>query len=124
MNNYVALTKCYFCGGDNEILLDRKFRDISKMHGKVVSMHPCQDCEEKMKQGIMMIVIDSEKSTPNWHKDPMPNPHRTGLMVVVKEEAVKRIIVEPSLLESILKQRWSFVDEPVAEILGLVQYAN
>jgi hypothetical protein len=131
----VALTKCFFCGDDNEILLNQRLTQwaadrVRKMHGCVVSMHPCSKCEEWMKSGIILIVIDEAKSAHDWNIPPtlnedrehwMPNPHRTGGFYVITEDAARRVFHPPELLESILRYRWSFIEYNTAVQIGLVK---
>jgi len=81
-----ALTKCFFCGKDDRILLASKFdregepiQDMKQFHGKAVDHEPCEECAKHMKQGIILIGI--KEGDPNY---------RTGEFFVIKEEAVKR----------------------------------
>lgn len=79
----IALTKCFFCLGSNEILIQRKninFTDrrIERLNGHVVNMHPCSKCKELMKQGVILITIDDEKSGKDWNKPPADCPACNG----------------------------------------------
>lgn len=128
---HVALTNCFFCGEGSTILLAKEYRrdwqtgktepvhDLAPLHGKVIDMTPCPKCEEFMKQGVIVITIDSAKSDPNWDTPPekqhcwqrvkhcfgdskcqcncegcharwMPNPYRTGCFSVVREDVFRR----------------------------------
>lgn len=129
----VALTKCYFCGESNEILLQCKnilFKDrrIEQMNGKVYSMNPCNKCQDLMKQGVILITIDEEKSGPSWNVPPndpeerkhwMPNPWRTGGWFVVKDKAIKRLIKSGPLADWAIGHRWMFISHHAAECMGL-----
>ena len=51
----VALTKCFYCGEDdrivmNKMLTDRYANAVKEMHGKIVDTEPCQKCADFMKQ--------------------------------------------------------------------------
>jgi hypothetical protein len=79
----IALTKCFYCQESNEILLQtrnigHKDARIERMHGHVINMRPCPTCEGYMQQGIILITIDSGKSTPGWHKPPADCPRCNG----------------------------------------------
>src|SRR5947208_1408802 len=103
-NFAVALTRCFFCNGDAEILMNMrltpgcaaKVRDADK---KVINMQPCNQCKEYMAAGVILITIDDEKSERGWNRPPpgedgrgfMPNPYRTGGFFVLRDEAVRRI---------------------------------
>lgn len=130
--SHVALTKCYYCGKDNEILLDKRLKDISALHGKVCTMNPCNECQEFMKKSIILIGIDEEKSDPGWNSPPsnstlkerqswMPNPYRTGSFVVVTEQGFERMINEPSLVAYGKKHRWMFIDHKALVHVGAVK---
>lgn len=117
--NFVALTKCFFCGEDNEILLHRRLGDMSEYNGKVVNMDPCPKCAEYMKQGVILITIDHSKSDPNWTKQPIPNPYRTGGFFVIKDDSIKAIISDDFICNWALKHRWMFIEHEAAVTVGL-----
>lgn len=79
---------------------------------------PCDACQELMKAGVIMISVDEERS-----KDSPQNPYRTGGWVAVRDEAVKRLIHTPEMVERILKQRVAFVPDNVWDALGLPRVA-
>ena len=114
-----ALTKCYFCGEDNEILLSKHLSDMSEYHGKVCSMEPCNKCTEYMEKGIILIGIDSQKSDPDWNKSSFPNPYRTGHFAVITEEGFKRIFTAGDAVDFGLKNRFMFVEGCIFEELGI-----
>jgi hypothetical protein len=73
----------------------------------------CQQCQKYMQQGIILISVDESKS------DDLSNPYRTGGWVVVKEEAVRRMLPESDVTEQICQKRMSFVPDDVWDQLGL-----
>lgn len=77
-----------------------------------ISNELCPECKEHAKNGIIFIGIDEEKT-----KD-MKNPWRTGLFAVVEENAVKKFMKEP-MLSQLLKVRMCYIEQQVAENLGL-----
>jgi hypothetical protein len=134
----VALTKCYFCGEGNEIIMnsilsEQHAANVDKLDRKVISMRPCSKCEGYMKLGILFITVDESKCEPEWNVPPskrsvahrrygederwMPSPWRTGGFFVVKEEAVRRFITD-DMLDYVLKNRWMFMDDKAARELG------
>jgi hypothetical protein len=120
----VALTKCFFCGADDRILIARnnltKTRnDINRAHGACIDLDPCTTCRDWMRQGIILIGIDPARSDPDWNRFPLPNPYRTGGFAVVREEAVVRIIKEGPARDFALRHRWTFIEEAAARALGL-----
>jgi len=122
----VAMTLCYFCGGSKDIILNTRLttsaaESVKGLHGKVMNMEPCNACADIMKKGVVIIVIDEEKSGPDWSKEKPPNPWRTGHMVTVKDDYLKRIKVQPDLLKSILKARGTFMGEDTALKLGVIR---
>lgn len=127
-DGFVALTRCFYCGEPNEILLNRRMghnKFIEAADGKVVDMNPCPKCEEYMKQGVILIAIDEDKCERNWNmpdksnKHWMPNPYRTGGFFVIKEEAFSEIFNPCEALDFALEHRWMFIDEKAAKAIGL-----
>lgn len=128
--SHVALTKCFFCGKGNEILLDRRLKDISALHDKVRNMNPCNECQELMNKGIILIGIDEEKSDQGWSVPPVsleqrkswiPNPYRSGAFVAITEQAFERLINEPSLVEYGKKHRWMFIEHKALVHMGAIK---
>ena len=133
----VLLSKCFYCGKDDAIVLfgagytekdDNGVRRQKQapMNIGVFSMDPCNECREFMKQGIIFISakdMDYVAMRPEHKKKNcrpfIPNPYRTGGYWVLKEEAVRRIVPEGPLLEQMLKYRWTFIEDDAAHKLGL-----
>ena len=124
----IALTKCYFCGESNEILIQMqnigyRNRRIEEANGKVIDMCPCPACEDWMKQGVIIITIDNAKSEPDWNHPvagAMPNPYRTGCFAVIKDEAIRRW-PKSEATEFALKHRWMFMEHEAAVKIGIVK---
>lgn len=122
----VALTKCYFCGKDDKIVLNQRLtethaKSVESMHGKIIDMDPCTECGDLMKRGIMILVVDDSKSPDGWERERVPNPFRTGHVVVITEDAAKRLITDEGLLNSVLKHRFTFMAYDAAVKTGLVK---
>jgi len=86
----VALTKCFYCNEDSDIVLNTRLtkhmaEKVEGMHGKVINKNPCSKCEGYMKQGIIVISIDGEKS-----KGDMDNPYRMGGFYVMSADGVRK----------------------------------
>ena len=121
--SHVALTKCFFCMGDHQIILHKRLGDVSEFHGKVVDLSPCNKCQEYMEQGIILLTIDESKSPDGWEKDKVPNPFRTGGFFVITEEGFKGIFNtedHPALTFG-LKHRWMFIEHQAAVEMGLIE---
>jgi len=82
-------------------------------HEAIYNMEPCDECEGFMKQGIIFISVDPDKSG-----DDHLSPWRTGGWCVVTEDAVKRWF-KGTMLNSVLHRRFSFVEDAVWDQLGL-----
>lgn len=127
----VALTKCFYCGGDDRILLATRYRsdgspvqDLGHAHGAVIDMEPCNKCRELMGLGVIFLTIDEKKSPPGWNSERIPSPFRTGGFFVVKDDAVRRIINATSLADWAIQHRWMFIEHEVAERLGFFRMAE
>lgn len=127
---HIALTRCFYCNEPDRILLATRYhsdgepvRDLAPLHNKVVDMEPCKKCADLMKQGIILLGIDSKLSEPGWEKEKLPNPWRTGAVVVVKEEAFDRIFVGDGFKKFAHKHRFMFTEHEVLEKLGMLPVA-
>ena len=119
----VALTKCYYCQEDSDILINKTLttqhaKRVEEAHGKVVDMVPCSKCQRHMKAGIIFITISNSQSDKDWHKEKMPNPYRTGGWFVIRDEAVDRMPISDEFKMYILEKRWVFIEHEAAEKLG------
>lgn len=124
----VALTKCYFCQKDDQIVMNTCLTEanaakIDEMHGRVIDMNPCPKCKEFMNRGIIVITVDEEKSGKDWDKQPIPNPYRTGGWFVVADDIVHQI-ANPKLAALILEHRFMFIAHQAAEAMGFFEAAR
>jgi hypothetical protein len=136
---HVALTKCFYCGEGDKILLATRYqrtesgmepvKDLAPAHGKVIDMEPCHNCEDWMTQGIILIGIDSAKSDPGWNEPPninaerehwMPNPWRAGGFAVLKDEAFCRLFGK-EFQKFALKHRYMFMEQEAMVLLGILK---
>lgn len=110
-----AIPTCFLCGEDkNEILLLGKLEGDAEAPRKAVfDYEPCGKCKGYMKQGVILISVDEEKS-----KGDLKNPYRTGGWVVMSEDYIKRVVAHP-LREVLLEKRVGFVPDETWEVLGL-----
>jgi hypothetical protein len=120
----VALTRCYFCGEADRIVLNTRLtehlaKQVEEMNGKVMDLEPCAKCAGYMSKGILLLTIDPEKSELEWDKSPLPNPYRTGGFFVVTDDAISRMLPEGKLRDYALKTRWMFIAHEAAERIGL-----
>lgn len=76
--SYVTIELCPICHKETgSLLLDRRLKDTFEMH-TIIPSHVCEKCRSKyLGKGVMMI-----------------NP-QTGSIVVIKEEAFKRLFNKP-----------------------------
>jgi len=126
--DHVALVRCYFCGESDRILLATRYnqkgeplKDLGPLNNKVIDMDPCRKCQDWMKQGIILLGIDPEKSDPVWEKEKLPNPFRSGAFSVIKDDAFDRIFDGEGVKEFAHKHRFMFVDHKVLVMLGIVK---
>lgn len=110
-----AIPRCFYCGEDKNLLLlvGALPGDVEAPRGAVWDKEPCDKCRGYMEQGVILISVDESKTADR------ENPWRTGGWVVIKEEAVRRMISQPELADSICKKRVAFVPDDAWERLGL-----
>ena len=109
--HYVGMSICFLCGEPKAVLLDRRLKN-SLVRSAVYDQEPCDKCKKHMKQGIILISADPDSPDQK-------NPYRTGGFVVVKEEAIVRILGPGEFLDSVLKERVAFVPDDIWKFLGL-----
>lgn len=132
----MAVTKCFFCGEDSSLLMGKRMVPNENgpihraAHNKVYDMTPCSKCEEFMKQGIILIGIDTEKSEVGWNENKngedhwMPNPYRSGNFSVIREEGFRRVFDDEiasgdAAVTFALKHRWMFINHEFGKHVGL-----
>lgn len=124
----VALTKCFYCLGGGAIIMNSRLTEgvakkVDELDGMVVDMEPCGQCKEWMKQGVILISIDSAKSDPGWNKPSgdqyIPNPWRAGGFAVVKDEAVRRMVNNQEMADWAIQHRWMFIEHAAGVAMGL-----
>ena len=108
--SYVGMAQCFLCGEPKHLLLDRRLK-ATLPYMACYDKEPCDKCRGYMKKGIIFVGVKDQTD-----KD---NPYRTGGYWVIKEEAVKEMPMNPQLLEQILKKRVCFIEDTMAERLGL-----
>lgn len=119
----LTMTTCFFCGETKDILLigaqvaRAKEAGLCNPDGKMnasvgcIDKEPCHKCQECMEQGIILISVKDG--------DEGDNPYRTGGWVVVKEEAIKRMVSPEELINDIVKKRVAFIPDEAWNMLGL-----
>lgn len=91
-------------------------RETLKDDEKIESVGICKECKKMKELGIIFISVrDGEEGE---------NPYRTGKVCVLKEEAVKRFVTNPTVLERVLKSRVTFIPEATWKLLGLPSEAS
>jgi hypothetical protein len=133
---HVALTKCLYCGGPNEILLATRYdakgeplSDLAGFQDKVVSAEPCPTCKDYMAKGIVLVGIRDDQEPPP--RGQLPNPYRTGEFIVVSEGGFERMMQHlldvaankaqvQTLIDLALKHRFAFIDQSTLKMLGLL----
>jgi len=70
-----------------------------------------------MKQGIILISISND-TTEKDMQGPIPNPYRTGGWVVVKQNAIEKML-SGSMLEFAIKNKFMFMDDETWDLVGL-----
>lgn len=108
------LQNCFLCGESKGIILagsscnrlaqSAGYDSYERMgsRGMCTDMEPCDKCQDYMKQGIIVIGVDPEKTTDQ------KNPIRTGHFSVIREEAMMQIL-PPEVGERVKQARVLFM---------------
>lgn len=122
-----SLGVCFWCGEDDGtvLLLGKLDRggmyDVEAPRRCCVSYEPCDKCKEVMAQGILFFEATD---TPNHKGQPaMANgAYPTGRWVVLKEEAVGKVISDEDMLARTLKYRKAAMEpEAYAQVFGWME---
>jgi CRISPR/Cas system-associated protein Cas10 (large subunit of type III CRISPR-Cas system) len=95
-NKFVALVyhACPLCGkkSDGEILMHKRFEDISKLDRQIVGYmpEPCDECKKHMAMGFLIIEVSESLTTDR------KNPYRTGRIFVIRREVAERVFEDTS----------------------------
>lgn len=118
----VALTRCFWCGEGNEIVIGKRLMDDHKaekfeaeFHNKALTYEPCPKCKDGMESGITL--IEASAFPVQDGQPPIQNGvYPTGRFIVVREEAISRIF-DPSIAQQCVKARKAFLDIESFDIL-------
>ena len=110
-----AVPLCFFCNQPkNEVILAGHMKnDMEAPRNAVWNWEPCDKCKEYMEKGVILISVNEKLS-----KGDLDNPYRTGGWVVVKDEAIKRLI-NSELAADILKKRAAFIPDEAWDMMKL-----
>ena len=110
----VALIRCFFCGKGKGLIMNSRLTSkaaetVKECNGKAIDLEPCDDCKELMKQGVMLI---------EYKEGTEPDFYRTGIQVVVKDEAIKNVFPE-NIATDAIKRRYCFISNLIWDMMGL-----
>jgi len=107
-----TIPTCFICGKDkNEIaLLGAAYQEEAPMH-MCIDKEPCEECKKMAAQGVLLVSVKD-----NTDKE---NPYRTGSLIVIKEEAFKRIFNQDPP-----EKRIAFIEDSVLEKTGIKKVAE
>lgn len=109
-----SISVCVICGEDkNELIVPGRLKgDAEAPRRAVWNYEPCDTCKRHMELGVIVVCVNEKLTTDK------NNPYRDGRIVVVKDEAIKKVI-SPEMAENILKSRFCFMPDTVWDALGL-----
>lgn len=112
-----SVAQCFFCMEDkNEVVLFGMLRgDVEAPRQACIDYEPCDKCAAIMQAGIILVSVRAGEE----QKEDNKNPYRTGGWVALKEEALRRIITPPEVVDHILRTRFAFVPDDAWVRLGL-----
>lgn len=114
-NNFeVALIRCFFCGEDKGLIMNRRLtakaaEEVRECNGKAVDLEPCNDCKELMEKGVLLI---------EYREGTEPDFYRTGVLAVVKDKAIKKVFPK-EIADDAIKRRFCFVSNTIWDKMGL-----
>lgn len=116
-----TIPRCFFCGKEKPMIallgqIDRA--DSQAPRSCVIDYEPCEECKEKMNQGITLIEV-SETPLPDERPEILQDFYPTGRWCVVSEEFLCKHLKENVPLHDIIEKKVAFVEEPTIQLLLL-----
>jgi len=108
--------KCPKCG-NAKIGWDGWEREELRDTEKIEQNGICQECQGHMKKGIILVSVRDDQVGEK-------NPYRTGGWVIMKEEALRRLVTQPELADQICRKRMCFLPDEVWDKVGLPRGAG
>jgi len=107
-----SLSQCFVCmEAKGLVLLGKLPGDKEAPRQMCIDKEPCDKCKAWMEQGVILISVkDGEEND---------NPYRTGGWVVIKDEAIRRMVKPQELCDSIIARRMAFVPDEAWDAMGL-----
>jgi hypothetical protein len=125
-----GMMNCFFCNEPKGLILHGQIKPSSQRalreagihvspdgeapRNLVIDMEPCDKCKGYMEMGVLLISVREPKT-----KEEETNPYRTGGWVVVRDEAIERIVQQEELRNDILKKRMAFIPDDAWDAIGL-----
>lgn len=108
-----SLGVCFYCGKeDGTLVLLGMNKGKEAPRRAVYDSQPCAECRDIMRAGVILVSVRTgEENTTN--------PYRTGGWVGVTPEFIEKIVTDPEACASVLKHRFSFVDDETWDALKL-----
>jgi hypothetical protein len=111
-----SLQQCFYCGEAMGVILFGKLkpkdgdRDPAAPRMVCLDKEPCNTCKKLMEQGVMLVSVRDGESGEN--------PHRTGRLCVLREDAIRRIFAS-EFADTVCKSRFAFVEDKMWAMIGL-----
>jgi len=122
--SHVGMLNCWICGKGADILLDRRLRKSLKQNMGSSPSTICSDCVSKSTEddGMWVISIRDDQYPPSDDNE-VWNPYRTGGLVLLKKDALRRIYSEmensTKLLDIIEKNVYIYLNDKQWKMFGL-----
>lgn len=103
-----SIDHCFWCGKKIGIALFGKLKNDAEAPKNVcTSYEPCEECKFQMEQGITF--MEATETPPNPNTPPLGNAYPTGRMFILTEDAVKHLLNDGPLKDTVLEKRKCFL---------------
>ena len=109
--SFVGMEVCFYCLEESGVVTSKDLRK-KLLRRAIYNREPCPSCAEYMRQGVILIEVDEEKT------EDRNNPYRAGGWVVMSENGVKNCF-EEATAKKMLRCRVGFLDRASWKLLGL-----
>lgn len=109
---------CFFCNNNT----DSEHKDLLNIYTK--NYEPCDNCKNKMAQGITLIVVQTQpvyiNQVPIEHLvNTDINLYPTGDYIVITENTITKMVIPGALKDRIIKNKKAFIKkEMLTQILS------
>lgn len=102
---------CFLCGSTKKTIMTDGHGFVKLGSKRILTdKDPCESCRSKMSEGVLFV------EQPDGAKSDLD---RTGLMYIIKPDELRKVIVDKTKAETLIKSGYVLVPQAVIKKMGL-----